>query len=154
FRGAVTRGQISVEEAVDRHQLRNQEVRDVLVEYIRRRSAGLDYSTLRQLVNLLVRVFWKQIEEINPDQQDLRLSEETFTQWKEWMLVLPNGKPRLDVDGPLMAVRALYLDLQTWAVAEPERWAKWSAPCPVRDADLRWFHLRRRRLQERMANRT
>ncbi|GAA5214175.1 hypothetical protein GCM10023323_58140 [Streptomyces thinghirensis] len=154
FRGAVTRGQISVEEAVDRHQLRNQEVRDVLVEYIRRRSAGLDYSTLRQLVNLLVRVFWKQIEEINPDQQDLRLSEETFTQWKEWMLVLPNGNPRLDVDGPLMAVRALYLDLQTWAVAEPERWAKWSAPCPVRDADLRWFHLRRRRLQERMVNRT
>ncbi|AIV38620.1 integrase [Streptomyces sp. CCM_MD2014] len=154
FRAAVTRGQISVEEAVDRHRLRNREVRDVLVEYIRRRSAGLDYSTLRQLTNLLVRVFWKQIEEINPDQQDLRLSEETFTSWKEWLLVLPNGKPRLDVDGPLMAVRALYLDLQTWAVAEPERWSKWSAPCPVRDADLRWFHLRRRRLQERMANRT
>ncbi|MFF7022248.1 tyrosine-type recombinase/integrase [Streptomyces klenkii] len=154
FRAAVTRGQISVEEAVDRHHLRNREVRDVLVEYIRRRSAGLDYSTLRQLTNLLVRVFWKQIEEINPDQKDLRLSEETFTSWKEWLLVLPNGNPRLDVDGPLMAIRALYLDLQAWAVAEPERWSKWSAPCPVRDADLRWFHLRRRRLQERMANRT
>ncbi|MZD56565.1 tyrosine-type recombinase/integrase [Streptomyces sp. SID5606] len=154
FRGAVTRGQISVEEAVDRHHLRNREVRDVLVEYIRRRSAGLDYSTLRGLINLLVRVFWKQVEEINPDQKGLRLSEETFTSWKEWLLVLPNGNPRLDVDGPLMAVRALYLDLQTWAVAEPERWSKWSVPCPVRDADLRWFHLRRRRLQERMANRT
>ncbi|MCX4826105.1 site-specific integrase [Streptomyces sp. NBC_01142] len=154
FRAAVTRGQISVEESVDRHNLRNREVRDVLVEYIRRRSAGLDYSTLRQLTNLLIKVFWKQIEEINPDQTDLRLSEETFTQWKEWLLVLPGGNPRLDVDGPLMAVRALYLDLHTWAVAEPERWTKWVAPCPVRDADLRWFHLRRRRLQERMANRT
>ncbi|MFB7745342.1 tyrosine-type recombinase/integrase [Streptomyces sp. NPDC056132] len=154
LRGAVTRGQISVEEAVDRHELVNREVRDLLVDYIRRRSAGLDYSTLRGLTNLLVRTFWKQIEKINPGQKDLRLSEETFTQWKEWLLVLPDGKPRLDVDGPLMAVRALYLDLHSWAVAEPERWAKWVAPCPVRDADLRWFHLRRRGLQERMANRT
>ncbi|CAM5343316.1 Tyrosine recombinase XerC [Streptomyces tanashiensis] len=154
LRAAVTRGQLTPEEVVDRIGLRNREVRDLLVEYLRRRSAGLDYSTLRQLSNLLVRVFWKQIEEINPGQADLRLSEETFTRWKERLVVLPNGKPRLDVDGPLMAVRALYLDLHTWAVAEPERWAKWVAPCPVRDADLRWFHLRRRRLQERMANRT
>jgi hypothetical protein len=58
------------------------------------------------------------------------------------------------MDGPLLAVRALCLDLHTWSVAEPERWAKWVAPCPVRDADLRHFQLRRRRLQERMANRT
>ncbi len=154
LRGAVTRGQVPVEEAVDRHQLHNREMRDLLVEYIRRRSAGLDYSTLRQLTNLLVRTFWKQIEKINPGQKDLKLSEETFTQWKEWLMVLPDGKPRLDVDGPMMAVRALYLDLQSWAAAEPERWAKWVAPCPIRDADLRWFQVRRRRLQERMANRT
>ncbi|MGK4909999.1 tyrosine-type recombinase/integrase [Streptomyces albus] len=154
LRAAVTRGQISVEEAVDRHHLRNRAVRDLLVEYIRRRSTGLDYSTLRQLSHLLAKVFWKSIEEINPDQVDLRLSEETVTQWKERLLTLPNGKPRLDMDNPLMAVRALYLDLHTWSVAEPERWAQWVAPCPIRDADLRHFQLRRRRLQERMANRT
>ncbi|MEU9547205.1 tyrosine-type recombinase/integrase [Streptomyces mirabilis] len=154
LRGAVTRGQIPVDEAVDRHNVRNREVRDLLVEYIRRRSAGLDYSTLRQLTNLLVGVFWKQIEKINPGQKDLRLSEETFTAWKEWLMVLPDGKPRLDVDGPMMAVRALYLDLHTWSAAEPERWAKWVAPCPILDSDLRWFQIRRRRLQERMANRT
>jgi site-specific recombinase XerD len=154
LRAAVTRGQLSVEEAVDRHGLRNQEVRDLLVDYIRRRSADLDYSSLRQQTNLLVNTFWKTIEEINPDQKDLRLSEEVLTQWKERLQVLPGGKPRLDLDGPLMAVRALYLDLHTWSVAEPERWAKWVAPCPVRDEDLRWSHLRRRRLQERMTKRT
>ncbi|MEV5752309.1 site-specific integrase, partial [Actinoallomurus sp. NPDC052308] len=154
LRAAVTRGQLTVEESVDRHDLRNRQVRDLLVEYIRRRSAELDYSTLRQLTHALVKLFWKTIEDINPGQSDLRLSEKTFTQWKERLLVLPNGNQRLDMDGPLMAVRAFYLDLHTWAVAEPERWAKWVAPCPVRDADLRWFHLRRRRLQERMANRT
>ncbi|MET9852175.1 hypothetical protein ABZY57_04385 [Streptomyces sp. NPDC006450] len=46
-------------------------MRDLLVEYIRRRSANLDYSTLRGLTNLLVRTFWKQIEKINPGQKDL-----------------------------------------------------------------------------------
>lgn len=154
LRAAVTRGQLSVEEIVGRHELRNHAVRDLLVDYIRRRSAELDYSTLRGLAHHLAKLFWKSIEEINPEQADLRLSEETFTQWKEKLLVKADGSPRLDVDGPLMSVRALYLDLHTWAVAEPERWATWVAPCPVRDADLRWFHLRRRRLQERMANRT
>ncbi|RKT09865.1 phage integrase family protein [Streptomyces sp. 1114.5] len=154
LRAAVTRGQLPVEEAVDRHKLDNPAVRDLLVDYITRRSASLDYSTQRQLTHLLAKVFWKTIEEINPEQKDLRLSEELFTKWKERLVTLPSGKPRLDVDGPLMAVRALYLDLHTWAVAEPEHWATWVAPCPVSDADLRWFHLRRRRLQERMANRT
>jgi hypothetical protein len=28
-------------------------------------------------------------------------------------------------------VRALYLDLQGWAAAEPERWARWVAPSPI-----------------------
>src|SRR5262249_21955007 len=28
------------------------------------------------------------------------------------------------------------------------------APCPIRNADLRWFNIRRRRLRERMAIRT
>ncbi len=28
-------------------------------------------------------------------------------------------------------VRAFYLDLAEWALAEPERWGQWAAPCPV-----------------------
>ncbi|MCW2861974.1 MAG: integrase [Actinoallomurus sp.] len=107
LRAAVTRGQLSIEESVDRHQLRNRAVRDLLVEYLRHRSAELDYSTLQTHTNLLVKTFWKAIEQINPEQADLRLSEETFTAWKERLLILPNGKPRLDIDGPLLAVRAL-----------------------------------------------
>ncbi|MFE9536647.1 tyrosine-type recombinase/integrase [Streptomyces sp. NPDC006691] len=154
LRGAVTRGQLTIEEAVDRLRLRNHAVRDLLVDYLHRRSVTMDYSTRRGLIHHLGKLWWKQIEEINPDQADLHLSEETFQQWKEWLMVLPNGKPRLDVDGPMLAVRALYLDLHTWAVAEPERWAPWVAPNPIRDADLRWFHLRRRKIQERTANRT
>jgi hypothetical protein len=154
LQGARVRGRQSVDDLVDRHQLRNREVRDLLVDYIRRRAVEVDYGTLDNLVRNLVRYFWKIVEEINPDQADLRLSEGIVQAWKERLLVRQDGKPRQHIDGPFLAVRAFYLDLQTWSAAEPERWSRWVAPCPIRDADLRWFHIRRRRLQERMANRT
>lgn len=67
----------------------------------------------------------------------------------------PQGRQaRQNIGAPFLSVRAFYLDLQTWSAAEPERWARWVAPCPIRDADLRWFNVRRRRLRERMAART
>jgi integrase len=60
----------------------------------------------------------------------------------------------VNIESPFLTVRAFYLDLQTWAATEPERWGRWVAPCPIRDTDLRWFNQRRRRIAERMANRT
>ncbi|WP_328673781.1 hypothetical protein [Streptomyces sp. NBC_00328] len=54
LRGAVTRGQMSVEEAVDRYHLDNQAVRDLLVAYIRQRAVVLDYSTRGNLIHQLV----------------------------------------------------------------------------------------------------
>jgi site-specific recombinase XerD len=148
------RGRRSVEDLVDRHQLRNREIRDLLVDYIRRRSAEVDYGTMENLVRSLVEYFWKIIEDQNPAQADLRLSEQQVQAWKERLLVRKDGKPRQNIEAPFLSVRAFYLDLQTWAAAEPERWAGWVAPCPIRDADLRWFNVRRRRLRERMAART
>ncbi|WP_167161300.1 hypothetical protein [Streptomyces sp. MBT27] len=58
------------------------------------------------------------------------------------------------MDGVLLKVRTFSLDLQSGVVAEPERWAEWSVPCPVRDAELRWFNVRRREINARMAERT
>jgi hypothetical protein len=148
------RGRLSVEDLVDRHHLRNQEIRDLLVDYIRRRSAEVDYATMENLVRSLVEYFWKIIENVRPGQADLRLTEQAVQAWKERLLVRKDGKPRLNIEAPFLAVRAFYLDLQTWSAAEPERWARWVAPCPIRDADLRWFNIRKRRLRERMAART
>jgi hypothetical protein len=148
------RGQRSIEELVDRHQLRNRQVRDLLIDYIRRRSVDVDYSTMENLVRSLAQHFWKIVEEVNPAQADLRLDEATVEKWKQRLLVRRDGKPRENIDAPFMSVRAFYLDLQTWSAAEPERWAHWVAPSPIRDSDLRWFHVRRRRLAERLANRT
>lgn len=154
LRAAVTKGQRTMAELVDQRHLRNHEIRELLVDYLTRRAVTLDYSSASSLARTLAGTFWKQIEAINPDQTDLRLAPETVTRWKEWLQTLPNGQPRKDIDGPLMAVRALYLDLHTWAAAEPERWSRWVAPSPIRDEDLRWAQLRRRRINERMAART
>lgn len=151
---ATIRGQQPIEALVDRHRLRHTEIRDLLIDYLRRRSVEVDYATLDNLVRNLVQYFWKVVEDINPDQADLRLDEQTVQEWKQRLLVRSDGKPRLHIEGPFLTVRAFYLDLQTWAAAEPERWGRWVAPCPIRDADLRWFNQRKRRIAERMANRT
>ncbi len=143
-----------VDDLVDRHQLRNREIRDPMVDYIRRSAVEVDYGSLDNLVRNLVRYFWKIVEEINSDQADLRLSEEIVQAWKERLLVRQDGKPRQHIDGSFLVVRAFCLDLQTWSASGPERWGRWVAPCAIRDAELRRFHIRRRRLRERMANRT
>ncbi len=45
------------------------------------------------------------------------------------------------------------MDLQSWALDEPERWARWAAPCPIPPSDLRGFGRRRRGIKERMVDR-
>jgi hypothetical protein len=92
--GGPTRGQPTVEELVDRFELRNTDVRDLLVDYLNRRSVDLDYSTLDNLVRNLVGHFWKVIEETNPEQPDLRLDEGTVRRWKERVAVRRDGKKR------------------------------------------------------------
>jgi hypothetical protein len=37
----------------------------------------------------------------------------------------------------LLKIRSFYLDLQSWAYEDPDLWAHWVAPCPVREADVR-----------------
>jgi hypothetical protein len=53
----------------------------------------------------------------------------------------------------LLPVRAFYMDIQSWALEEPQRWARWAAPRPIPPADLRGFGARRRRINERTADR-
>ena len=154
MRGSVYRGPRSVTEMVDRYQVSDTEIRDLLIDYITRRAAGLDYPTTEALAQGLAGLFWSAIETINPAQRDLRLSHATYEQWKAEISVLPDGRPRKNFDTLQLAVRSFYLDLQSWAVTEPERWARWAVPCPVRETELRGHNGRRRRVVERMADRT
>lgn len=50
LRAAVVKGQRPVAELVDKHKIRNQGVRDLLIHYASRRSVEVDYSTLTSLV--------------------------------------------------------------------------------------------------------
>lgn len=154
MRGSACAGQRSVTEMVDRYQISGTGVRDLLIDYITRRGAGIDYTTTEALAQSLAGLFWSAVEQINPAQHGLRLSPETYQRWKAEASVLPDGEPRKNFDALQLAVRSFYLDLQSWAVTEPERWARWAVPCPVRDSELRGHSRRRRRVVERMADRT
>ena len=48
-----------------------------------------------------------------------------------------------------MALRAMYYDIQAWALHEPERWAKWSVPCPIPRSEIRALTKVQRRARER-----
>ncbi|MFD6550474.1 tyrosine-type recombinase/integrase [Streptomyces sp. NPDC058398] len=153
-------GQRSVEELVDLYDIKNAEVRQLLIGYLVRRKSDTDYVTLQGLARHLAGHFWSVIEELNPGQRDLNLSQELYDQWRaEVQYWRRKGKTdrtklRQDPASVLLAVRGLYVDLHSWAVAEPERWAQWVAPCPILPRDLKGFGKRRREVNRRMADRT
>ncbi|MFC5898820.1 tyrosine-type recombinase/integrase [Streptomyces zhihengii] len=153
-------GQRSVEELVDAYGIKNVEIRQLLIDYLARRRADTDYVTLQALARQLASLFWAVIEELNPDQRDLNLSQELYDQWRAeiqyWRRDGKTDRTRLrkDAESVLLAVRGLYLDLHSWAIGEPERWAQWVTPCPILPRDVKGFGKRRREVTRRMADRT
>jgi hypothetical protein len=121
-------------ELVDRHDVANADIRDVLVEYLERRRPECDYSTWAARSLRLVGQFWKQIELIDPHQKDLRLPTSTYEQWLAGLKVRTDGETRLRPDSIVATVRSFYLDLQSWTIEEPERWAQWAALARSRPA--------------------
>jgi site-specific recombinase XerD len=154
LRTALRAGRLSVEQLVCRYPVADPQIAQLFIDYLTRRQPGLDYSSLEGLSRELVSTFWCTVEKINPEQADLCLSEETYQQWRAELKVKPDGSPRLSQDTALVAVRAFYYDLQAWAAEEPEQWAQWVAPCPIRDPETRGKSARRRRSSERVADRT
>jgi site-specific recombinase XerD len=154
MRAALTRGQRPVEELVSRYPIRNQDVRQLLIDYFRRRASDLDYASLKTLVLTIAHHFWEKIEAASPGQADLRISPETYQAWRHSIRLKADGKERFQQDEIVLSVRSFYYDLHTWAADEPEMWARWVAPCPVPPSELRGLSARRRRVNERSADRT
>lgn len=154
MRLALMRGQLTCAEMVDRYSLRNRSIRQLLIDYLERRRLETDYASVNNVATTLAGTFWAQIERINPEQADLAINESVYQQWRTWLNTLPNGKPRGEVDVPLITIRGFYLDLAGWALHEPERWAVWAAPCPVPNQEFRALSARRRRARERINDRT
>ena len=151
---AHNRGPLSVAELVDRYPVVNREVRDVLVHYLVERSAMLDYGSLVNLVQVLVDLFWCDLERHHPEISSLHLPDQVVQGWKQRIRTLPNGQPRRTVHTVLLAVRAFYLDLLQWSLEDPARWARWAAPCPIGEADIRGYVKENRHRQARMQQRT
>lgn len=147
-------GQRSPEQMVAHYGIKHPDLQELFVAYLTRRQADTDYNTRKQMALILLGNFWNNIERINPNQSHLHLADETYQQWIETIRLRKDGRKRTDINSILLPVRALYLDIHSWALAEPEQWAKWVAPCPITPADLRGFADHRRRIKERMDDRT
>ncbi len=156
LRTFIYRGQRSVGELVDFYGVKHAGVRQVLIDYLARRRADTDYITLEALARHLACHFWATIERINPGQSDFKISQELYDQWRAEITYWTKDKTKIrkGVEKVLLAVRGFYMDLQSWSIGEPERWASWVAPCPIMPRDLKGFGKRRRDTNRRMADRT
>jgi site-specific recombinase XerD len=154
LKAAMSRGQLSVEELVDRHRLACRPVRDLLVDYVRERAPAMDYGSLSNLTHWLAELFWGDLERHHPGIDSLRLPPDVATAWKQRIATQPDGRPRGERYGLLTAVRAFYTDLNQWAYEDPARWAVWAAPCPVTRADLAARRKHKAQVTARMHART
>ena len=154
-------GQLTVEQLVDRYDLSCRPVRDLLVDYLRERQPGIDYSTLTGLATSLALWFWKDLETRHPGIDSLRLPPDIAAGWKKRLQTRTvrtagGGEQvirRETADDILMTIRAFYLDLGQWALDEPARWGPWAVPCPVRGSDIQ-LQKRKSRTKARMDQRT
>lgn len=139
---ASRRGQLTIEEMVDRYDVVCRPIRDLFVAYLYERRAAMDYNSIRYLAAKLVLLFWRDLEIHEPGIDSLHLTDDVARRWKTRLsgpvLYGSNrvGKKREDPYTILMAVRAFYADLSHWALEDPARWAAWASPSPVDSRDL------------------
>lgn len=146
--------QHSVETLVDRYGIPAGGVRDLLVDYLRELKPSMDYGSLEGWAYRLVRLFWWEVLQINPTQDDLRLAPEVAAEWRERLSMTTDGQPRREIHSILFAVRGMYRDLAEWSHDEPGRWGPWVAPCPVSRHESKNASKAKRHQQSRMQNRT
>lgn len=144
----------TVETLVRRYGIPASEVTNMLIDYLEELKPNMDYSSLEGLAYRLIRLFWAEILDINPDQQDLRLAPHVAAQWRERIKVTLSGLPRRETASTYFAVRALYRDIAEWSHEQPERWAIWVAPIPLPRAESRVQSKQRRQVKARMQQRT
>ncbi|WP_247044536.1 tyrosine-type recombinase/integrase [Arthrobacter rhizosphaerae] len=144
----------TVETLVRRYGIPDSGVRTLLIDYLEELKPNMDYSSLEGLAYRLVRLFWAEVLDINPGQQNLRLTPQVALQWRERVQVTLDGLPRRETASTYFAVRALYRDIAEWSHEQPERWAIWVAPIPLPRAESKLQSKQRRQVRARMQQRT
>lgn len=127
-------------ELVAAYRIDDPRVRALFVDYLTERQTTCDYSSLTHLAGMLLSLFWGDLQIHLPGKSDLALTVEQATAWRQRVSVLPNGQPRKDLSHVVSAVRGLYVDLASWALEDPARWAVWVRPCPFTVHDARRLH--------------
>lgn len=146
--------QHSVTTLVDRYGIPAGGVRDLLIDYLGELKPVMDYASLEGLAYRLVRLFWWEVLQINPDQANLRLDPQVGARWRERLAITTEGLPRREIHSTLFAVRGMYRDLAEWSHDEPARWGPWVAPCPVSRHESKQASKAKRRQQSRTQDRT
>jgi hypothetical protein len=114
-RAAVLTGRRTLEELVDRYDIRHQGVRQLILDYLSRRRSELDYSSLDQHARSLAGAFWAKIEELSPRHPDLRIDADLYARWREAIGTRSDGQgQRHEVERILRSVRSFYTDLHSW----------------------------------------
>ncbi|WP_133163811.1 tyrosine-type recombinase/integrase [Cryobacterium zongtaii] len=145
---SIGRRRPTIVQMMDTYGIQNAPVRDMLARYLLTRAASLDYSTLRWLVYELAKNFWCDIEEHHPGAQSLNIG---FDAGRAWLNRILEG-PRVGKHRTLFAVRALYLDIASWATDDPY-WAGWAAPSFLTREDTKGMTKQKRRAQAQMHQR-
>lgn len=140
FTAVLRAGQRTPVELVAAYRVDDPRVRALFVDYLTERQTTCDYSSLTHLAGVLLGLFWGDLQTHLPGKSDLALTAEQATAWRQRVSVLSNGQPRKDLSQVVSAVRGLYLDLSSWAVEDPARWAVWVRPCPFTSRDSRRLH--------------
>ena len=154
-------GPLTAEQMVDRYDVACRPVRDLLVDYLRERQPGIDYSSLNGLAITLGKRFWKDLEDHHPGISSLHLPSDVAAAWKQRIQTrtvrAPGGREqviaRQSASDALMIIRAFYLDLAQWALDDPARWGPWAVPCPIRATDIQ-YKKQKSRTKARMDART
>lgn len=144
----------TVKTLVERYRIPESGVRDLLIDYLEELKPNMDYGSLEGIAYRIVRLFWAEVIDINPEQADLRLAPEVAARWRERIHRTLAGRPRGDTASTYFAIRALYRDIAEWSHDQPERWAVWVAPIPFPRTESRSVSKQRKHVQARMQQRT
>lgn len=147
LRDAARIGPLSTADLVASYQLKCRPVEEMLVRYLDERAPTLDHTSLRGLATVLVKTFWKDLEQHHPGIECLDLSQDVATAWK--MRVHAAFQDPWKV---LIVVRAFYLDIAHLAMHDAY-WVAWAVRSPVSAADTRGSSKYKKHARARMHQR-
>ena len=140
-------GQRTPAELIDFYGLARRRVRDLLVDYLCERQAGVDHERCRRWPMRSAGCSgrtWKPTTRVSIRCGSPRRSRPRGNSawWSDQSrgptrsTTVPRPVSWFDATGCLFMARMFYRDISRWAGDDPARWGPWLVPCPIRDSDI------------------